>query len=539
MLQTLVAFCSLSSLNCKAPYQRAFVRTIYRSTSLLETASNLDHHNNNIMFSSQKEAQIHASKVSKENVVKCGDLACQHDSFLQTLSSAKIINHSTFTFEEKKVGKKKKSKKNKGEPIVDTVKERFSPVAYAITLSDSLFFPEGGGQFADKGSIVIKSKKMENNEDMELFVQDVNNIDEVCVLLCRVTKDFSHEDFTNILEQNDEDIEVVQKLDWDRRFDQMTQHSGQHLCSAVALTDFDISTHTFSLGDKMSYIDFTIDESWDKEYAAGIFSQIEMKVNMHIRENLSMTPTWLDRDDPLFETKVRSRLLPEGLKGKLRLVEIQGLDLNTCCGTHTPSLGHLQMIKFFRMEKVKSTIFRVHFAAAKRLNAIMNNMYDTQANLTSKLSCTDTEQVQRVTQLLDEKRDQEKAIRLLNEKLSNLQSKEVLEECKSSKAKLATVDLGDVDMNYMTLIATKVLNDDTNDEKSVFLFIGCPEGSDEGSFLLVGDKSIVDKTGKEVATMLNGRGGGRNGKFQGKGNSLRSSLGAVKEYLTSSILESQ
>eukprot|EP01083_Nonionella_stella_P233191 821900_1 len=102
------------------------------------------------------------------------------------------------------------------------------------------------------------------------------------------------------------EIEITQVIDWDRRFDLMTQHSAQHLVSAVALGDFDIGTHTFSLGEKTSYsyIDLTIDESWDKDHASAVVTQIEQKANDLIRDNLSMIPTWLEVDDPLFQSKV-------------------------------------------------------------------------------------------------------------------------------------------------------------------------------------------------------------------------------------------
>ena len=93
------------------------------------------------------------------------------------------------------------------------------------------------------------------------------------------------------------------------------------------------------------------------------------------------------------------------------------------------------------------------------------------------------------------------------------------------------VDLGNVDMGYMTLIYTKVL-DEIGNENAIFLFVGGEDGSDEGSFLLVGDKTIVDKFGKNIAEKFEGRGGGKNGKFQGKGSRVRSSLPEVKTYLT-------
>ena len=504
------------------------------------------------IFPSQKEAQLHVAQMAKDDdnandFAKCGNLACQHDSFLNTLTSSKIVSYAPFNFDDDKKSKKGQGKgkgkgKNKGKLIVDESTEgmdgskSMSPIAYAITLSDSIFFPAGGGQYGDHGSLSLNFKSGEESREeteeagVELSVHDTINQDEICVLLCRAPMESSSDQVTSILKSAN--MEVTQKIDTDRRFDQMTQHSAQHLCSAVALADFDIGTHTFSLGEKISYIDFTVEESLDKNDAMEVFGQIEGKVNMLIRENISMTPKWLEKDDPLFETQVRSRLLPEGLEGPIRLVEIEnGIDFNTCCGTHVPSLGHLQMIKFFRMENVKPTIFRVYFAAAKRLISIMDSMYDTQANLMSNLSCTETDQVQRVTQLLEEKRNREKEIRMLKDDLSMRQTKEIIEECRSTDNKFVVHDLGDVDMGYMTLISTKVL-EGIEDENAVFLFVCGEEGSDEGSFLLVGDKSLVDQVGKKVAEMVKGRGGGKRGKFQGKGTCVRSSLSDVKNFLT-------
>ncbi len=539
--KALLAFCSFSSRRKFCPFVPPTPLFMSEKTFTSSTAPAIIPS----MFPSQKEAQQHvgdSAKANAENLAKCGSLACQHDSFLQTLSSAKIVSYASFEYEEKAAGKKKQKKKGKksnqapaDEAAADeNTAKKYDPIVYAITLSDSVFFPEGGGQFADHGTLTLKATDGEDAEQkIELFVQDAQNVNEVCVLFCRLPADSesSPEDVTNMLD-NPDDVQVEQMLDWDRRFDQMTQHSGQHLCSAIALSDFEIGTHTFSLGEKISYIDFTIEESWEKDYAIDIFAQIEQKVNSHIRDNLPIKPQWLEKDDPLFESEVRSRLLPEGLEGPIRLVQIgNGVDLNTCCGTHCPTLGQLQMIKFFRMEKVKPTILRVYFAAAKRLNVIMDNMYDTQAKLTSMLACTESEQVQRVTQLLDDKRDREKDIRTLNEKLSSCQSKEIIEECRSSEVDLAVADLGDVDMGYMTLVSTKAM-DGIDTDQAIFLFVGGEDGCDEGSFLLVGDKTIVDKFGKKVAEMFDGRGGGRNGRFQGKGSRVRSSLEEVKNFLT-------
>mmetsp|Transcript_20137 Transcript_20137/g.30282 ORF Transcript_20137/g.30282 Transcript_20137/m.30282 type:complete len:560 (-) Transcript_20137:136-1815(-) len=553
----LLALCSLSS-NRKSPacvsrgIPRVFTNTAlgtFHSSAPLFVGEKIPVEYNKCtaaMFPSRKDALRHVSESAKTNaekLVKCGNLACQHDSLLQTLSSAKIVSYASFEFEEKKPGKKKG--KNKGEPCQSAqVVTKASgcntpPIVYAITLSDSIFFPEGGGQFADHGTLRLTSKNGVDSCDeegrIELFVQDAQNVDDICVLLCCLPAESGStpEDLAMMLKHSD--VTVDQTLDWERRYDQMTQHSGQHLCSAVALSDFDVGTHSFSLGEKISYIDFAVEESWNRDHASNVFAEIEKKVNAHIRDNIPMKPQWLEKNDPLFESKVRSRLLPDGLEGPIRIVEIgNGIDLNTCCGTHVPVLGHLQMIKFFRMEKVKPTIFRVYFAAAKRLTLIMDDMYDTQAKLTKILACTEAEQVMRLRQLLDDKRDRDRKIETLNDKLSTCHSKEIIEECRARRVNFSVVDLGDVDIGYMTLVSTKVL-DGFGNEKPTLLFVGGEDGSDEGSFLLLGNKVIVDKVGKEVANMFDGRGGGKNGKFQGKGLRVRSSLELVKQFLLSTM----
>jgi len=166
---------------------------------------------------------------------------------------------------------------------------------------------------------------------------------------------------------------------------------------------------------------------------------------------------------------------------------------------------------------------------------IMDGMYETQASITSMLSCTEAEQVSRVTQLLEEKRNREREIKSLNEKLCVCQTKEVMDECKASGGNLAVVDLGDVDMGYMTMLSTSVLEKSEGGDTLVLLFVGGEDGSDEGSFLLVGNKEIVDTVGKKLAELFGGRGGGRNGKFQGKGTKIRSAMPDVKKFLVDEI----
>lgn len=546
--------------------------------------------------SSQKEAEeqvIHIlSTLDKKLFKACGELACQHDSFAETLDGARIIAYAPY-WEQPQPAGKSKGKGNKGKKPKDIpnqqTNESSDAIKFAIVLSDSVFFPTGGGQPCDYGTITFALENKVKGEDqgqdqnrVQLIVQDAQNIQQACVLYCRPASNLAYQQILPFLtssqqdqepeqeqeqeeEQKQDEISIVQKIDWERRFDLMTQHSGQHLCSAVALSQYNIQTHTFSLGEKSnySYIDFTIDESQSLDHAADIFALVETQVNQYIRENISMTPTWLDPknddDAAILREKARSRLLPKNLTGAIRLVEIgsssntdshggglagEVIDFNTCCGTHVPSLGHLQMIKFFRMERVKPTIMRVYFAAGKRLMRVMDDMYDTQAGITSMLSCTDAEQVKRVELLLEDKKVKEKEMKTVKDKLCNFHVKGVVDQCCVSSnsdgdgngGSLAVVDLGDVDMGYMTMVSSAALEEIGRDDV-ILLLVGGEDKSDEGSFLLVGNKGIVDQVGKEVASIFEGRGGGRNGKFQGKGSKLRSFLGKVEEFLGEAMKE--
>mmetsp|Transcript_14116 Transcript_14116/g.16408 ORF Transcript_14116/g.16408 Transcript_14116/m.16408 type:complete len:616 (+) Transcript_14116:13-1860(+) len=590
----------------------------FTARSMMSSSSAISSINSSTIFQSIQEAQEHVFKNIKscsssnsniydtnddghENLYKvittpCGELKCQHDSSLSTLSSANVVAYAAYnnpTVKKNKNEKKnKKKQKNSSDPDPVPV-----PVAsinnntsnYLIVLSDSIFFPEGGGQPSDRGLLTIEKKMIEKNNDAReetivFRVNDAQNVKGICLLTCTTQK--SMEDVQSILsssiattttttnsnnsstctdtdtdsatmEENDDDtsaneatskIQVTQELDWDKRVDGMTQHSSQHLISAVALSEFGLDTVSFSLrpDSLVSYIDFawdtdSSDNSYNDNEYESIFAKIETIVNEHIRCNLSMKPTWLDtdNDDESLQNKegLRSRLLPDGLTGKkIRLVEIDGIDLNTCCGTHVTNLSQLQMIKFFRVEKFKSNIVRVFFSSRERLMKILQGGHVRNVMLMNKLSCTEDKITERVQSLLEDKKVKEKEVKDLKEKLCKIQAKEIREELEHND-NIAVVDLGyNIDMGYMTMLSNEVLGTAASKEDdATILFVGSSgdtaSSQEDGAFLLIGNNKFVDKIGKDIAVMFGGRGGGKNGKFQGKGTKLRSAFNEVKDFM--------
>lgn len=499
------------------------------------------------VFQSITEAQEYITSTEEvKKTTPCGELKCQHDSMMSTLNSARIMSYAQFIPTQPK---KKNKKKQPSSSSSDAQSNN-----YLVVLSDSVFFPEGGGQPPDSGEIIVEETlgcdESDGKISTNLQVIDAQNIQGACVLTCN-TKD-PNDKVQSILsscaksvctsEENgngNRKFQVIQKLNWEKRLEYMTSHSAQHLISAVALRDYGINTQSFSLRAEnlVSYIDFSLDGTslshGSKSDFKRTFAQIEEKVNNLIQSNLSMNPKWIDpdsKDSKQEEEGLRSRLLPKDMKGKVRLVSIDGVDLNTCCGTHVRALGQLQMIKFFRVEK-KSSAIRVHFASGKRLMKILNSYNDQSMTLVNMLSCTEQETVERVQSLLDEKKERERNVKDLKEKLCQSQAKEVIQELKGN-GNPAVIDLGHgVDMSFMTMLSSEVA--EKCGEKTVLLFVGRPNSSpdEEGSFLLTGPKDIVDNIGKDIAAVLGGRGGGKNGKFQGKGTKVKSALNEARDLL--------
>ncbi len=132
--------------------------------------------------------------------------------------------------------------------------------------------------------------------------------------------------------------EVGVKVDWSRRFDHMQQHSAQHLITAIADQTFSMPTTSWALGEEVSYIELDSPHISDQ-----IIDELQNLVNEKIRSSIAVNVTLHDRNDINLE-EVRTRLeLPEDQTGPIRVVSIEGIDRNTCCGTHVSNLSHLQV----------------------------------------------------------------------------------------------------------------------------------------------------------------------------------------------------
>jgi alanyl-tRNA synthetase len=148
--------------------------------------------------------------------------------------------------------------------------------------------------------------------------------------------------------------EVVGVIDWDRRYDHMQQHTGQHLLSAVLEELFAIRTVSFHLGSEVSTIDVEA-----PALTAGQLERAEDRCAEIIAEARPVQITFEDASSDLELRKASTRT------GTLRIVSIGAVDRSACGGTHVRTAAEIGMVLTGKLEKIRG-ITRVEFVCGKR-----------------------------------------------------------------------------------------------------------------------------------------------------------------------------
>ena len=346
---------------------------------------------------------------------------------------------------------------------------------FAIT-ADTVFYPEGGGQPADRGTM----------GGVEII--DVQKTDGI---------------IRHFLTDEVSLGPVGQVLDWKRRFDHMQQHTGQHLLTAVALQRFGWATTAFHLGSVVSDIEFDVASLSDDD-----LGRLEDAVAEEVRASRSVTIRYAQIDE-MEALGVRSRLLPEGHSGEIRLVEIDGLDLNTCGGTHLRSTAEIGALALIGTEPMRGGT-RVFFVAGDRVRRRLAEHEARNLRLRTLLDAADDELPQLIELRLNREKELARDRRRLLFELAHAEAARL----EAGHEKVISGHWNDRDLSFLQEIGKVLIN--SVPERVALLTSG--SGSD-GSFLLVaGEGSGLDlgSVGPEICAVLDGRGGGRPPFFQGK-----------------------
>jgi len=198
-----------------------------------------------------------------------------------------------------------------------------------------------------------------------------------------------------------------------------------------------------------------------------------------------------------------------------RFVEIDGVDVNPCCGTHVPNLSHLQLVHLTRTEKSRGRT-RLFFLAGTRARETLSRTLQLQRKLTAALSCSADSTAESVFKLQDDLRLTNKSNARLLKQIASLQAESLTTQAKDNNSFVSchlSEDFAATGTSYMSSLADEIRQRDPN----AFVFLSDASSS---QFLIAGAPDTVNQLAPRIASILGGRGGGKNGRYQGKATTL-------------------
>ncbi len=339
---------------------------------------------------------------------------------------------------------------------------------FRVVLDRTAFYPEGGGQPADHGTLGGAA------------VTDVHEKEGVIVHTCDAAVEIG--------------AEVTGAIDWERRFDHMQQHSGEHIISGIFCADYHCDNVGFHLGADTVTIDYNTDISWEQALAA------EAKANAVICADAATEITFPD-PEALAALDYRSK---KELTGSVRIVAFPEADCCACCGTHVARAGQVGLVKVLSVQKFREGV-RIEILCGGRAFRFLSAVYDQARAAGQRLSVKPT--------------DLAAAVERLEEELGGLKMRAAaLEEQVFDSVAAENEGKGDVLLFQppMKPDSVRKLSDAVAKRCGGLsaVFAG-PEGGKFNYALVRADGQDISAMVKEMNKTLNGRGGGRNGFAQG------------------------
>ncbi len=336
--------------------------------------------------------------------------------------------------------------------------------SFKIILDKTAFFPEGGGQAADVG-----------------ILNDVNVFD------VKIENDIIYHYANKPLETGSK---ILGKIDFDRRFNFMQNHTGEHIVSGLAHKLFGVNNVGFHLGEELVTIDF------DKELTRNQLDQIELLANKAVWKNLSVN-AYYPTNQELKTIVYRSK---KEIDGALRLVGIDDIDICACCAPHVKSTGEIGIIKLLDTERMRGGI-RIVLKCGNFALADYKNKYQNILRISAQLSAKQENTAEAVSVLEQKLAEEIGKTNSLKRKIAELIAD-------TTPAAQNCVFAEDCDTKDLQLIADRLHNTHGGIK-------GAFSGSDNCySFAICGDDTL-ESFFKDFKSKLSVRGGGRDGMVQG------------------------
>lgn len=346
-----------------------------------------------------------------------------------------------------------------------------------LKLDKTIFFPDmSGGQPRDFGT--INDKKVLNTYE-------------------------EGSDIIHVLEGDIKDTNVELSIDWEHRFDQMQQHTGQHILSSTFETLLNAKTIGFHMGKSYITVDIEAIDVDERDIL-----QAEILSNKIIQSNFKVINKLLDSDKA---NEYDLSKLPDG-KEAIRIVKIDSISESACCGTHVSNTGEIGMIKILNAVSYKGNT-RVSFICGNRALKDYSSKNKDIQTIAISLSANVSNVLEKFLTLKEDRDDLKIENKALREKITSLKGENLFEKKKNiGNIGYIIENLGDADKKELDFISSYLYKKDN------LIQIYKLEDDTQGMFLIckshnldIDLKELFDSISQKIIV----KGGGNNNKVQG------------------------
>ena len=338
---------------------------------------------------------------------------------------------------------------------------------FKVVLDRTAFYPEGGGQPADHGTLG------------SVRVTDVHEKDGVVLHTC------------------DKPVEVgstvTGEVDWVRRFDHMQQHSGEHILSGILCSEYHCDNVGFHLGADTVTIDYNVEISWEQALEA------EHKANAYIWADVPVDISY-PSPEVLAALDYRSK---KEIAGQVRIVSFPEADCCACCGTHVLRAGQVGLVKVLSVQKFRDGV-RMEIICGERAMRYLSKVYDQDRAIGQRLSVKPVDTYAAVERM-------EAELQAAKVRLAQLEEQVFAAIAAENEGK------GDVVLFQPPMKGDSVrkLADSVAHRSGGLACVFAGENGQYAYAMVQAQAQDISALVKDMNKTLNGRGGGRNGFAQG------------------------
>lgn len=367
-----------------------------------------------------------------------------------------------------------------------------------VILDQTVFYPEGGGQPSDIGYLEIRGEKIKVS-----YAEKVNNV---------VLHKVAEEDIEKVHPYRGQII--TGQIDISRRMALTRNHTATHLIVAAARRI--LGDHIWQAGAQKGVKKSRIDISHYKRISPEELQEIELLANKFVMENRPVLTNWMARAEA--EKKYGFILYQGGIVPgmSIRTVEVDGIDVQACAGTHCTQTGDIGLIKITKTERIQDGVERIEFSAGEAAIEAVQNNDNILKESADVFKVTPKQLPKTCDRFFNEWKSFKNEIDKLKGQIASLKTEGILNKTEKIGDLVVLSEIIDSDMNELIKIATDLTE---KQGKVDVVVLGSSEGKIVGAISKKALENGIKINGiiKDAAAILGGGGGGRPNLAQGAG----------------------